>query len=105
MRTLIIPIIMLSVAVQSPCARAQTGAQTGAPTVGCFADWSEAAAVVKAEGLVTVEQLTKLAPAKLGGDIVRTTLCNTESGYTYKLVIRSASGKMSTVSVDAKNPF
>ena len=71
----------------------------------CFADWSAAGAVVKSEGLVTVDQLTKLARAKLGGEVVRTTLCESKGGYVYKLVIRDASGQINTVTVDAKKPF
>lgn len=71
----------------------------------CFSDWSAASIIVKAESLVTVEQLTKLAPAKLGGDVVRSALCETKSGFVYKLVIRDKTGQLKSHVVDAKHPF
>ena len=71
----------------------------------CFSDWSAASILVKAEGLVTIEQLTKLAPAKLGGEIVRSTLCEAKTGFVYKLVVRTTGGQMKSIEVDAKHPF
>ena len=71
----------------------------------CFSDWSAASILVKAEGLVTIEQLTKLAPSKLGGEIVRSTLCETKTGFVYKLVVRDKSGIVKSLIVDAKHPF
>ena len=43
-------------------------------------------------------------PAK-NGEIVRSTLCEAQSGFVYKLVIRSSTGKITNVIVDAKTPF
>lgn len=71
----------------------------------CFADWSAASAVVKSQGLMTLDQLTKLAPTKLGGEIVRSTLCEGEKGHVYRLIIRDRAGQLKTVVVDAKHPF
>jgi uncharacterized membrane protein YkoI len=71
----------------------------------CFADWATAGAVVKAQGLVTVDELTKQAPAKLGGEVVRSTLCESKGSYRYKLVIRDPAGHVKTVTVDARMPF
>jgi hypothetical protein len=71
----------------------------------CFADWSAATIVIKAESLVTVDQLTKLAPAKFGGDIVRTTLCEAKSGFIYKIVVKDRGGQLRLWTVDAKHPF
>ena len=76
-----------------------------AQTSACFADWSAASAVVKSQGLMTLDQLTKLAPAKLGGEIVRSALCEGENGHVYRLVIRNREGQLKTVVVDAKHPF
>jgi uncharacterized membrane protein YkoI len=98
MRTLIILFLVWLAAASAPLPAAAQGEP-------CFADWAAASAVVKAEGLVTVDQLTKLAPARLGGDVVRTTLCETRAGYVYKLVIRDAAGQIKTITVDAKKPF
>jgi uncharacterized membrane protein YkoI len=71
----------------------------------CFSDWSAASILVKAESLVPIEQLTKMAPSKLGGEIIRSTLCESKSGFVYKLVVRTAAGQMKAVEVDAKHPF
>jgi uncharacterized membrane protein YkoI len=71
----------------------------------CFSDWSAASIMVKTEGLVTLDQLTKLAPAKLGGEIVRSSLCEARTGFVYKLVVRTKDGQMRSISVDAKHPF
>jgi hypothetical protein len=71
----------------------------------CFADWAAASSVVKSQGLVTVEQLTRLAQSKVGGEIVRTQLCEDSSGYVYKLVVKEQGGQIKNVIVDAKRPF
>lgn len=71
----------------------------------CFTDWTAASILVKAEGLVTLDTLTRLAPSKLGGDIVRSSLCETKNGFVYRLVVRTREGSMKSLSVDAKHPF
>jgi uncharacterized membrane protein YkoI len=71
----------------------------------CFSDWSAASAIVKAQDFVTPDQLSRLAPAKLGGDIVRSSLCETPNGYVYKLVIRDSTGQLKALTVDARRPF
>ena len=76
-----------------------------AQTSGCLSDWSAARIIVKTEHLVTVEELTRLAPSKLGGQIVRTTLCEDKTGYVYKLIVRDSAGQHKAVVVNAKQPF
>ena len=71
----------------------------------CYSDWSEAAPIVKQEGLMTVEQLSAAARSKLKGDIVKTTLCKENGSYVYRLVVRGANGQLTPMTVDAKNPF
>ena len=71
----------------------------------CLSNWSEARAVVKREGLVTVEQLVKLVPVKFGGDILRIALCQSDDAFTYRLVIREPSGIIRQLTVDARQPF
>jgi hypothetical protein len=96
-RLLRLTLIVLGTTSASLWAFAQNGA--------CFADWSQASIIVKTEGLVTVDQLTKSGSTTLGGQIVRSTLCEGPSGYVYKLVIRDADGQLKNVTVDAKRPF
>lgn len=71
----------------------------------CVSDWSLAAPIVKAQGLVPVEDLSRLSRKKLDGEILTTTLCETGSGYVYRLVVKGKDGKIRSQSVDAKAPF
>jgi uncharacterized membrane protein YkoI len=71
----------------------------------CFQHWSDAAPVAKREGLMAVERLSQLARALLSGDLLKTTLCEEEGRFVYRLVIRHAQGPVRVVVVDAKRPF
>lgn len=71
----------------------------------CMADWSVAAAVVRKEGLTTVEQLMKLAHKSGAGDIVRTTLCEDAGTFVYRLVVKDRNGQLKSLTVDARKPF
>ena len=71
----------------------------------CMTDWSLAAAVVRKEGLTTVEQLSKLAHKSGAGDIVRTTLCEDGGTYVYRLVVKDRNGQLKSLTVDARKPF
>jgi hypothetical protein len=71
----------------------------------CFETWSEAAEIVANERLVAIERLSGVARARLGGDIVRTTLCDVGNRYIYRLVVRPASGRLKIISIDARRPF
>ena len=71
----------------------------------CIADWSIAAPIVRKEGLATVEALSRLAQAKISGNIVKTTLCEENGGFVYRLVIRDLEGRLSNRTVDARAPF
>jgi hypothetical protein len=72
---------------------------------GCYADWSDAAPIVKKEGLTTIEALAETARGKLSGDIVKTTLCEEGSGFVYRLLIREPAGRLVNRTVDARVPF
>ena len=71
----------------------------------CIERWSDAAPVVSAKHLMTVEQLSALAPKYLGGNIVKATLCQENGSYIYTLVVRTRKGKLKSVTVDARDPF
>jgi hypothetical protein len=72
---------------------------------GCFESWSEAAPIVRKEGLATVTSLWQAAQSRISGDIVKTTLCQEGSSYVYRLVIRAPNGRLSNEKVDARLPF
>jgi len=76
-----------------------------ARAAGCYASWSDAAPVVMKEGLTTIEALAKTARGKLSGDIVKTTLCEENGGFVYRLLIREPAGRLVNRTVDARLPF
>lgn len=70
----------------------------------CVNDWSEAAPIVRAEGLRTVEQLTTAARGHIKGSIVKTTLCQDDGVWVFRLIVR-VKGNLKMMTVDAKEPF
>jgi uncharacterized membrane protein YkoI len=94
MRRIILSLIATAVALP----------QVGA-TDGCIADWSIAAPIVHKEGLTTVEALSRIAAAERAGVIVKTTLCESNGGYVYRIVVRDEHGKLTSRTVDARAPF
>lgn len=71
----------------------------------CYADWSEAAAVVRREALALSSEVQLKSRALAIGEIVRMTLCEERGRYTYRLVVRRADGVIDTLTVDARRPF
>lgn len=86
-----------------PLLAAGGGVRAGEET--CYEDWSEAAAIVKREGLATVAELTAEARGKVGGKVLRTQLCEDGGVFTYRLIVRSPHGDVKPVTVDARHPF
>jgi uncharacterized membrane protein YkoI len=70
----------------------------------CINDWSEAAPIVRQEGLYTVEKLTSEARSAIKGSIVKTTLCQDNGVWMYRLIVR-VKGNLKMMTVDAKKPF
>lgn len=81
------------------------GPQAWAADTECYSDWSVAAPIVQAEGLMTVEDLSAAARKHMKGEIVKTTLCKENGGYVFRLVVRGADGRLKPMTVDAKTPF
>lgn len=72
---------------------------------GCFASWSEAAPIVKREGLATIERVSRLARDRAAGEIVNGKLCHDSGRYIYRLVVRETNGPLKSLTVDARDPF
>jgi hypothetical protein len=70
----------------------------------CINDWSEAAPIVRKEGLFTVEELTVAARAHIKGNIIKTTLCQDDGVWVFRLIVRHK-GNLSMMTVNAKTPF
>jgi hypothetical protein len=71
----------------------------------CITDWSIAAAIVHKEGLTTIEALSRLAAQEISGSIVKTTLCEENGAFVYRILVRDAGGKLTSRTVDARAPF
>ncbi len=88
-----------AVAVSATASSADTEAER------CYADWSQAAEIVRAESLVTAKDVHERARTSQIGDVVRMTLCEEKGRFVYRLVIREAKGHVVKRTVDAKAPF
>jgi hypothetical protein len=71
----------------------------------CYADWSDAAPVVRREALVPTMDLLQQARARKMGDLVRITLCEQQGRFVYRLVVLQAKGQFTNLTVDARRPF
>ncbi|MEO8421782.1 MAG: hypothetical protein ABI457_11350 [Hyphomicrobium sp.] len=74
-------------------------------TDSCIADWSIAAPIVHAQGLTTVEALSRIAATEMPGVIVKTTLCEEKGAFVYRILVRDDRGKLINRTVDARQPF
>lgn len=68
----------------------------------CMPDWGQAGAIVRAEKLLSVNELTKLVAEDIGGTIIQATLCKDSDDYIYKLVVKDKTGQLKTVVLDAR---
>jgi len=71
----------------------------------CITDWSLAAPIVHAQGLTTVEALSRIAATEMPGVIVKTTLCEEKGAFVYRILVRDERGKLTNRTVDARQPF
>lgn len=73
--------------------------------MACISDWSEAAPIVRREGLVPMEHVDRLARDRSSVQILRSSLCKDRDRYVYRLTVRAGEGTMRTLVVDARHPF
>lgn len=71
----------------------------------CFENWSDAAAIVAKEALRPVSEIGRLTRQQTAAVLVRTTLCNENGRYVYRLVLRHGNGALRNLTVDARQPF
>jgi hypothetical protein len=69
----------------------------------CLSDWGMAGQIVRRENLITVEEVSRSLAADGIGELVKTTLCRSDAGYFYRLVIRSPTGQLRTTVMTAKS--
>lgn len=75
------------------------------PPERCYADWSQAAEIVRAQALVTAKDVHERARTGRIGDVVRMTLCEDNGRFIYRLVVREEKGQVVKLIVDARQPF
>lgn len=71
----------------------------------CIADWSDAAPIVARERLASVRNIQDLARNRYSGDLVRITLCREDSRFVYRIILRDLRGRISSLTLDARQPF
>ncbi|CCB65592.1 MULTISPECIES: hypothetical protein [unclassified Hyphomicrobium] len=69
----------------------------------CMTDWGMAGQIVRRQNLITVEEVSRSLAADGVGVLVKTTLCRSDDGYFYRLVIRSPTGQLKTTVMNAKS--
>jgi hypothetical protein len=96
--------MLAACAPAGPGSALASGAQTPVPR--CYADWSQAAPVVRREALVATADLHAQAKAQKLGDLVRITLCEEGGRYVYRLLILQPDARtLIQRVVDARQPF
>lgn len=75
-----------------------------ASAVDCLTDWGLAGQIVRRENLITVEDVSRSLDADGLGTLVKMTLCRSEKGYYYRLVIRGPAGELKTTIMMATLP-
>jgi hypothetical protein len=68
----------------------------------CLTDWGMASQIVRRKNLITVEEVSKSLEADGIGQLVKMTLCRSDDGYFYRLVVRSSTGQLKTTVMTAK---
>ena len=81
-----------------------SSAKAAAPEGYCWADWSDAAPVVRKEALRPAKEIADSVKAR-GKDVVKVTLCQEKGRIVYRMVVVSTDGKVENVTVDALKPF
>jgi hypothetical protein len=74
-----------------------------ASAVDCLTDWGMAGQIVRRNNLITVEEVSRSLAADGVGELVKTTLCRSDDGYFYRLVIRSPTGQLKTTVMNAES--
>lgn len=74
-------------------------------SVRCFEDWSDAAPIVREQGLVPARELQTWVRKKLKGKVISVTLCQDGERYIYRLTVREPKGRIRNRTVDAKGPL
>ena len=71
----------------------------------CTDNWSDMASAIAANSLVSAKDLRTRAASSVGGNLIKISLCHAYGTYSYQLVFLDQAGKLTTMTVDARNPF
>ena len=71
----------------------------------CYTDWSEAAPIVAREQLRSARDIQEAARRDQIGSVMRITLCQDRTEFTYHVLVRDPRGRISLLRVDARLPL
>ena len=71
----------------------------------CVRDWAAASEIVAREKLAAVASLSDAARAAGRDQIVKSTLCEVDGQFVYRVILRDQRGRLKTETVDARAPF
>jgi uncharacterized membrane protein YkoI len=98
--------LLTALAMASVLGWALSAAPSRAAGEVCFADWSEAAPIIRDNALTPATELKSLLRNRIQGELVKITLCQQADGvYIYKLVVLQGSGQVTNLTVDARDPM
>lgn len=97
--------LIAGLGISAPAAAQNPNVQWVQAQQSCIADWSEAGPIVRREGLLTIERVGRIVRDKAAGEIVNSALCTTDGRYVYRLTVRGGKGGLTTLVVDARQPF
>jgi hypothetical protein len=75
----------------------------GAGADECLTDWGMAGQIVRRQNLITVEEVSRSLALGGIGELVKTTLCRSDNGYFYRIVVRSPTGQLKTTVITARS--
>ncbi|MBI1385699.1 MAG: hypothetical protein GC150_12390 [Rhizobiales bacterium] len=83
------------------------GSAGGADELACFSSWSDAGPVLRAERLMDPARLRAIAEQRLGGSMLRLSLCRAtvDGVYHFRIVMIDDAGQIRTHTVRADDPF
>jgi uncharacterized membrane protein YkoI len=68
---------------------------------GCI-PWKEAGAIIAQNSLIPGNVLYQMVQARVGGKIIHASLCQGGGKFIYKVVVLSATGEVTNLTVDAR---
>jgi uncharacterized membrane protein YkoI len=99
----ILKIVAVALAIQAVGVMSLRSASAKAEA--CLDDWTQAAPIVRDNGLTPAKDLKALAKDHVEGDLKKVSLCQSDGKYVYQLMFIQGDGTVVDLEVDAKTPW